>query len=138
MRHSYETYTMRTSANWGELASFLLCPTVEKRMVLLRRIMLLTVAAMMAMMLTTVPAFAAKGGNGGGATVEPCFFGLETSGNIVTTPSGNVLFHCRTHGSAGGGGATFIPCDESSNGNIVLTPSGNALFHCTPPTLSAS
>jgi hypothetical protein len=98
----------------------------------LRRIVkLLVVMAVIATMaaVSAMPAFAAKGG---GALVIECQ-GVGQQGNIVETPSGNVLNHCGSGGSTGGG-ATVItaPC---SKGNIVLAPSGNVLNHCTiaPP-----
>jgi hypothetical protein len=89
-----------------------------RRIISLLAVMMLMAAIVAA---SAMPAFAAKGG--------AQFLDCERGGNIVLTPSGNLLNHCGSSPSTGGG-AEVIPCP---GGNVVVTPSGNTLNHCHLP-----
>ena len=71
---------------------------------------------------------AAQADPGGGAFHAPCTrfpgaFPGATGGEIIITPSGNILANCRYPGPAEGGGVeSVLDCE--------ITPAGN--FQCTP------
>ena len=74
----------------------------------------------------------------GHAIVLQCseFFGIDTPGTIVFTPSGNFNANCNPYAPppSGAGGALVVQCSEvfgeGVSGNIVWQPNGHFKGHC--------
>ncbi len=73
--------------------------------------------------LSVAPAASAQGAFHAPCTRFPGPFPGATGGEIIITPSGNILANCRYPGPAEGGGAEHLPGVE-----CVITPAGN--FQC--------
>ncbi len=77
-------------------------------------------------------------GGAGDDIVMQCseFFGIDTSGTIVFTPSGNFNANCNPYAPppSGAGGAIVAQCSdvfgEGVSGNIVFQPNGHFKGHC--------
>ena len=86
----------------------------------MKRLLIAPLAVMASLLV--VPA--AHADPGGGAFQTECtrFRPGTIGGNIIITPSGNILLNCRYPGPAEGGGAEHVA------GVCVITPAGN--FQC--------